>query len=157
MSDQSEAALTWLRTRIEESRESYNVVVAKYPDSAALRDLRWAIGHAVVASEVVGDPVLRKDIEEQVTSGEALTDTREALESMVYQFGYWNDSAGGFTAGGLSALEYAFEVLGWEDPRPAPEVRCDEPGCMHQISMGTPTPQGYRRTCFDHRPKESEA
>jgi hypothetical protein len=56
----------------------------------------------------------------------------EALEGMVYQFAYWSDTAGGFCTGGLSALEDAFEVLGWEDPHPVPEVRCDEPGCLQR-------------------------
>lgn len=31
---------------------------------------------------------------------------------------------------------------------------CDEPGCEKESSMGTPTTEGYRRTCYDHRPKE---
>lgn len=77
---------------------------------------------------------------------------RDALESMVRQFAYWSDSAGGYWTGGLSALEEAFEVLGWSDPQPAPEVRCDEPGCMKQSSCGwrAPFPVRYRRTCGDH-------
>lgn len=33
-------------------------------------------------------------------------------------------------------------------------VACDEPGCWKEASCGTPIPGGYRRTCFDHRPKE---
>lgn len=34
------------------------------------------------------------------------------------------------------------------------EIRgtCDEPGCWEQDTMGTPTPAGYRRTCWQHRP-----
>ena len=86
---------------------------------------------------------------------------RDALESMVRQFAHWSDTAGGYWTGGLSALEEAFDVLGWSDPMPAPEARCDEPGCMRQISCGTPTPvgtygaasTGYRRTCGEHRPR----
>jgi hypothetical protein len=35
---------------------------------------------------------------------------REALEGMVTQYAYWSDSAGGYTTGGLSALEDAFAV-----------------------------------------------
>lgn len=30
---------------------------------------------------------------------------------------------------------------------------CDEPGCWNARSCGTPTPDGYRQTCDDHRPK----
>ena len=80
---------------------------------------------------------------------------REALEDMVHQFAYWSDSAGGYMTGGLSALETAFAVLGWEDPHPYPDGRCDEPGCLKQASMGTPVPMPtrYRRTCWDHHPK----
>ena len=29
---------------------------------------------------------------------------------------------------------------------------CDEPGCWEVSTMGTPTGEGYRRTCFNHRP-----
>ena len=29
---------------------------------------------------------------------------------------------------------------------------CDEPGCWEAVSCGTPTPQGYRRTCDRHAP-----
>lgn len=32
---------------------------------------------------------------------------------------------------------------------------CDEPGCAREASMGTPTPTGYRSTCWDHRPAAS--
>jgi hypothetical protein len=31
---------------------------------------------------------------------------------------------------------------------------CDEPDCWEPDTMGTPTPDGYRRTCWDHRPME---
>ena len=27
---------------------------------------------------------------------------------------------------------------------------CDEPGCDRPATCGSPTPSGYRRTCFDH-------
>lgn len=30
---------------------------------------------------------------------------------------------------------------------------CDEPGCWEPDTCGTPTPQGYRRTCEKHTPK----
>jgi hypothetical protein len=32
-------------------------------------------------------------------------------------------------------------------------VACDEPGCKSEVSCGTPTPDGYRQTCSEHRPK----
>lgn len=84
------------------------------------------------------------------TSGEL----REALESMVYQFAYWSDGdPPGHITGGLSALEEAFAVLGWDEPHPAPFQQCDEPGCRKQGTSGTPTLDGYRRTCHEHYPK----
>ena len=82
---------------------------------------------------------------------------RAALEDMVRQFAYWSNSAGGIYTGGLSALEEAFDVLGWDDPYPLPDRRCDEPGCMEDGTMGWPTRPGgtglnggYRTTCWDH-------
>lgn len=45
---------------------------------------------------------------------------KEALEDMVNQFAYKFDGKGktppSIGTGGLSALEYAFWALGWEDP-----------------------------------------
>ena len=32
-------------------------------------------------------------------------------------------------------------------------LACDEPGCWELVSVGTPTPSGYRSTCHDHIPK----
>jgi len=73
-----------------------------------------------------------------------------ALEGMCYQFGGWNDRKGGLTTNGLSDLEYAFDVLGWKEPHPVPEMQCDEPGCKKQIVCGWPSDKGYRRTCSEH-------
>ena len=75
---------------------------------------------------------------------------KDALIGMVQQFAYWSDTAGGYTTGGLSALEDAFSVLGWTDPMPDMEVRCQRPGCMRQATCGTPTPEGYKRLCGEH-------
>lgn len=33
---------------------------------------------------------------------------------------------------------------------------CDEPGCNHKATCGTPTPSGYRSTCCTHMPKEQK-
>lgn len=82
------------------------------------------------------------------------TELREALEDMVNQFAYWSDGdPPGQITGGLSALEGAFAALGYDEPHPAEHLRCDEPGCRKQSSSGTPTLDGYRRTCHDHYPK----
>lgn len=81
---------------------------------------------------------------------------REALEDMVYQFGYDCSKNGrpAIFTGGLSALEGAFEVLGWDDPYVIPDpVWCDapvEPRCPNRTTSGTPTPNGYKRFCREH-------
>jgi hypothetical protein len=76
---------------------------------------------------------------------------REFAEDVARQFGYWSDGIGGVGTGGLSTLEEAFAILGWDDPHPLPDRRCDEPGgCMKDGTMGWPSPSGYRRTCWDH-------
>ena len=81
----------------------------------------------------------------------SLDKAMSALESMVYQFAYWSDGPKpGLITGGLSALEEAFEVLGWDEPHPVPSMQCDERGCRKQATCGWPTNGGYRRTCGDH-------
>ena len=30
---------------------------------------------------------------------------------------------------------------------------CDEPDCWDEDTCGTPTPDGYRRTCYTHMPQ----
>ena len=30
---------------------------------------------------------------------------------------------------------------------------CDEPGCSRIVQCGTPTPNGYRKTCGQHAPR----
>lgn len=78
---------------------------------------------------------------------------RECILDLLNQFAY--DTEGpALTTGGLSALEHAFGVVGWEDPHPIPNQRCDEPLCRRRADCGTPTKTGYRRTCGQHIPKE---
>ena len=75
---------------------------------------------------------------------------RAALESMVNQFAYDNDR-GEYHTGGLSALEEAFDALGWDDPHPMPaELLCDESGCNRRSTCGWKSTTGYRRTCGEH-------
>jgi hypothetical protein len=31
-------------------------------------------------------------------------------------------------------------------------LACDEPGCWQEVTCGTPTPTGYRQTCYQHKP-----
>lgn len=77
---------------------------------------------------------------------------REALEGMVYQFGHWQvrDGVGGFGTMGLSALEEALRLLGYDDFMPAPEVECYVKDCHEQATCGAPSPNGYLRSCGKH-------
>lgn len=79
-------------------------------------------------------------------------DLFEALEDMVNQFAYvgHNDTTTTFYTGGLSALEGAFDVLGWEENHPCPWRKCEREGCLKENTCGTPTPDGYKRLCGDH-------
>lgn len=81
---------------------------------------------------------------------------RDALEDMVYQFGYSTSKDGqpAIGNGGLSALEHAFDVLGWDNPYIIPDpVWCDAPAvprCPNRTTCGTPTANGYKRFCSRH-------
>ena len=77
---------------------------------------------------------------------------REFAEDVAHQFGYCGTKNGRLvlTTGGLSTLEWAFHLLGWDDPHPVPERECQAPGCHREATCGTPTPDGYQRLCGDH-------
>jgi len=80
-------------------------------------------------------------------------DAIEVIEGMVNQFAYrvTNKKTGpAFTTGGLSDLEMAFGFLGWDDPQPAPGIKCQFEGCMEVHTCGTPTPDGYKWLCGKH-------
>ena len=80
-----------------------------------------------------------------------LEEATELIVGLVTQFGYWSDGKSpGFTTGGLSDLEAAFEFLGWDEPHFIEECCCDEKGCRKQATCGTPSPGGYRSVCGDH-------
>ncbi len=82
---------------------------------------------------------------------------RDALESMVWQFGYRGVGNGKpiIWTGGLSALEEAFEALGWDDPHDLPEegCTCDVVGCLEPDTCGMHWAKGddmYLRLCSKH-------
>jgi hypothetical protein len=81
-------------------------------------------------------------------------DYKEALEDMVWQFGYRGvkDNKPVIHTGGLSALEGAFEALGWEDPHYLPEegYTCEVVGCMEPDTCGTHWGKLYLRLCYEH-------
>jgi hypothetical protein len=92
-------------------------------------------------------------IDEQPTvDAVEVADMREFAEDVVYQFGYYCQNGGRLhiTHGGLSTLEHAFDILGWENPNPVPECECEIEGCHEHATCGTPTADGYKRVCGKH-------
>ena len=78
---------------------------------------------------------------------------KEFAEDVARQFGYHGTTPDGrpaYTTGGLSALEWAWSLLGWPDPKPAPECECQEEGCHEWANGGRPTPDGYKWLCSRH-------
>lgn len=82
----------------------------------------------------------------------ALADMRAFAEDVAHQFGYHSHQNGRLylTHGGLSTLEWAFEILGWENSHPDPENECQVEGCHHYASCGMHTLRGYLRVCGHH-------
>ena len=81
-----------------------------------------------------------------------VADMREFAEDVVYQFGYYGQHNGRLhiSNGGLSTLEWAFDILGWDNPHPAPEFECEIDGCHEHATCGAPTNDGYKRMCGRH-------
>ena len=73
-------------------------------------------------------------------------------EDVAYQFGYYFPIKDMLyiSTGGLSTLERAFDILGWNDPHPVPECECEVPGCHEHATCGAPTKDGYKRVCGKH-------
>lgn len=80
---------------------------------------------------------------------------KEALEDMVWQFrhrGTKNNQPVIYT-GGLSALEGAFEALGWDDPHYLPDAEgycCEIEGCVGPDTSGLIWAGLYLRLCSKH-------
>ena len=77
---------------------------------------------------------------------------KEFAEDAAYQFGYYFPIKDilYISTGGFSTLEWAFRILGWNDPHPVPECECEFPGCHEYATCGTPTKDGYKRLCGKH-------
>lgn len=73
-------------------------------------------------------------------------------EDVAYQFGYYFPIKDilYISTGGLSTLEWAFRILGWNDPHPVPECECEVPGCHEYATCRTPTKDSYKRVCGKH-------
>ena len=85
-------------------------------------------------------------------SGLEPEEIKEFAEDVAYQFGYYFPIKDilYISTGGLSTLERAFDILGWNDPHPVPECECEFPGCHKHATCGTPTKDGYKRVCGKH-------
>lgn len=81
-----------------------------------------------------------------------MDDMKEFAEDVVYQFGYYGQYNGRLHIGhgGLSTLEEAFDILGWDNPHPVPEFECEIDGCHEHATCGAPTSDGYKRMCGKH-------
>ena len=81
-----------------------------------------------------------------------VADMREFAQDVAYQFGYYCQNGGRLhlTHGGLSTLEWAFDILGWENPHPVPECECEIDGCHEHATCGASTKDGYKRMCGMH-------
>lgn len=109
-------------------------------------DLKGSVAYFAF-EEIIG--ALKK---EPTVDAVEVADMREFAEDVVYQFGYYCQNKGRLyiTHGGLSTLECAFDILGWENPHPVPEFECEIDGCHEHATCGTPTVDGYKRVCSKH-------
>ena len=124
--------------------------MAEYIEREAVRDefYQRVLEGTITSVEDTGE-FLRKFPAADVAP---VSDLKEFAEDVLYQFGYKINCNGGLhiTAGGLSTLEWAFSILGWEDPYPFPEGECEWDGCHEYATCGTPTQDGYKRVCGKH-------
>ena len=92
-------------------------------------------------------------IDEQPTvASDPAADLVAFAEDVAHQFGYYGQYNGRLHIMhmGLSTLEWAFDILGWENPHPAPEYECEIDGCHEYATIGTPTTDGYKYMCGKH-------
>lgn len=77
---------------------------------------------------------------------------RDCVVGMAEQFGcrIVRKNQRYLTTCGLSNLEYAFELLGWDDPHIVGWGGCEYYGCNEWATCGAPTSIGYRRLCGEH-------
>ena len=100
--------------------------------------------------DILGDEYDLERLRELVEADKTL---KEFAEDVARQFGYHGTTTDGrpaYTCGGLSTLEWAWNILDWPDPKPAPECECQEEGCHEWATGGRPTPDGYKWLCGRH-------
>ena len=108
------------------------------------------IDRLAAIEDILGDDYELDRLRELVEADKTL---REFAEDVARQFGYRGTTADGrpgYTCGGLSTLEWAWNILDWPDPKPAPECECQEEGCHEWANGGRPTPDGYKWLCSRH-------
>lgn len=81
-----------------------------------------------------------------------VADMKEFAQDVAYQFGCYCEGGEQLCLShmGLSTLEWAFDILGWENFHPIPECECEIDGCHRHATCGTPTADGYKRLCGGH-------
>jgi hypothetical protein len=79
---------------------------------------------------------------------------KEVIEDLIYQFAYHEviDGKPALYAGGVSALERAFDALEWDNPHFIQEEgnTCEIEGCMEEPSSGQTWGDCYLSLCLKH-------
>ena len=115
----------------------------------------WSFNGINGSYDIWDEELLKKQIDRLAAyedSGLEPDEIKEFAEDVAYQFGYYFPIKDilYISTGGLSTLERAFWILGWNDPHPVPECECEFPGCHEHATCGTPTKDGYKRVCGKH-------
>lgn len=76
----------------------------------------------------------------------------EVVKDLLHQFAYSGEKDGRamLWTGGLSALEWGFKFVGWDNPHFTPELECEQTDCHAMAECGANTPDGYKRLCGKH-------
>ena len=112
--------------------------------------IQQTVNRLAAIEDILGDEYDLDELREMVEEDKTL---KEFAEDVARQFGYHGTTADGrpgYTCGGLSTLEWAWNILDWPDPKPAPECECQEEGCHEWATGGRPTPDGYKWLCGRH-------
>lgn len=72
---------------------------------------------------------------------------KDALEDMVGQYAHHTVVNGrrAYTTGGMSALEHAFEALGWDEPHYTDDGECEIDGCNEWATCVAGYPRSLAR------------
>jgi hypothetical protein len=135
--------ILWLKWSLGFDNKPYAVTFKAYLDKIAIDDYR----------KKCNQKPLKDTIKDYWEAGKKVDKRyKDALEDMVRQFAYngHDKKMPFYYTGGLSALEHAFDILGWIDPYPCPENKCEIKKCPKFATSGSPTKKGYKRMCIEH-------